>query len=416
MFDFLHEILATIRRNRMRTLLTGFAVAWGIFMLIVLLGAGNGLRNGVMSNFAGEATNGVCVSTGRTSRPYGGWQAGRRIVFDERDIDLLRSRVAGIAHISPSGGYRFGDLSNGREYTPCMVSGVGPDMQYVHFRMQVAADKGRFINDMDVAMRRKVIVINSAVARALFGDEDPVGRFVEFDGMASFQVVGVFEASWDREVVHIPISTARAIFSSDVGYTDIEFTVDGLDSAAEIEAFDEELRGLLAGYHKFDPADPSAVYIYNAAWGARSMRMVFGGVRIFVLITGIASMMAGIVGVGNIMLITVKERTREIGIRKAIGATPRSILRLVILEAVFIMTVSGYAGIVAGVGLTEIAGRVMGEAGVGDGGEVMFKDPTVDLGIVVGATLFLIACGTAAGLIPALRATRIRPIEAMRNE
>ncbi len=419
MFDFLHEILATIRRNKMRTFLTGFAVAWGIFLLIVLLGAGNGLQNGVMSNFGGQMLNSIDVSPGRTSIAYGGYQAGRQIRFDQRDTELLRREIPAIKYLSAGRG-RTNTLSYGDEYGSWYCDGVTQDEQYI-FDIHIYKGQGRFINALDVSARRKVIVLSNYVVEVLFGKEvNPVGRYIEADGTA-FQVVGVYDDEHHQETAYIPFTTAQMLYFGGWGISWIGFSVDGLDSQAEIDAFNRRVRQVFAARHHFDPEDRSAMYVNNRAENALELRKVFTAIRIFILIIGIASMMAGIIGVGNIMLITVKERTREIGIRKAIGATPRSILTLIILEAIFIMTAAGYAGILLGVGLTELVSNLFfsgtGTTNAdGDWTPTFFLDPTVDMGTVIGATLFLIACGTVAGLIPALKATRVRPIEAMRAE
>jgi putative ABC transport system permease protein len=414
MFDFLHEIMATIRRNKMRTFLTGFAVAWGIFLLIILLGAGNGLRNGVMSNFGSQGQNQISINTGRTSMPYGGYQAGRVIRFDDRDIDLLRHKIPNIGYLSAGRG-RTATLTRGDEYGSWFCDGVTQDEQFL-FDVKIYRNQGRFINNIDVTQRRKVIVLSNLISEVLFGEQNPVGRYVEVDQTA-FQVIGVFDDENRQDKAYIPFTTAQMLWFGGWGVSWIGFTVSGLNSEAEIDAFDENLRKTFATFHRFDPKDRSAMYLYSGAKEALSFRKVFTGINIFILIIGVASMMAGIIGVGNIMLITVRERTREIGIRKAIGATPLSILQLIIFEAVFIMTVSGYVGILLGIGVTEAASKLFFS---GTGGEnnmiTFFLNPTVEMGTVIGATLFLIVCGTFAGLIPALKATRVRPIEAMRAE
>lgn len=416
MFDFLHEIVATIRKNKMRTFLTGFAVAWGIFMLIVLMASGNGLRNGVMSNFEGQATNVIGLWPGRTSVPYGGYQTGRRITFDLRDLEMLRTHVPNLEYLAPWIS-RSATIAYGEEYGSWSVYGASQDEQKIYSNIVIRPGDGRFINEMDVAERRKNAVISVNMKDVLFKGADPLGEYVEINNSA-FQVVGVYDDKNPNSGVYIPFSTALALYSPNRQLNGIEFTVTGLDTKAANDAFNEYLRQVVARQHGFSPTDRSAVYINNMAESALQIKTVFTMINIFVLIIGLASLMAGIVGVGNIMLITVKERTREIGIRKAIGASPGSILKLIIFEAIFITTVAGYIGILLGIGLTEILSNAFfSEKGGGDAIDVtVFLNPTVDLGMVVGALLLLIACGIVAGLIPALKATRVRPIEAMRAE
>ncbi len=414
MFDFLHEIVATIRRNKMRTFLTGFAVAWGIFLLIILLGAGNGLQNAATTSLSSRAANSVSVTPRRASMPYGGYQTGRRIRFDERDLELIRAAFPGARHVSAITNGNSRTFSYGTQEGQWTIAGVGPDWQEIFQSVTIPEGHGRFINEIDMAQRRKVVVLSPSICEVLFPNEEPLGKQVSIDDI-TYQVVGVYEDMEGRTMAFFPFSTAQTLYRGGYGIDRADFIIDGLNSREEIDAFIEQVRQVFASAHDFAPSDRSAVYIYSAARDALSMRKAFDAIRFFIWIIGIASMMAGIVGVGNIMLITVKERTREIGIRKAIGATPRSILLLIIFEAVFIMVVAGYAGILLGTGVTELVSFFLSRTAEA-GGQALFFQPSVDPGIVLSATLFLIACGTLAGLIPALKATRVRPIEAMRAE
>lgn len=413
-FDSFREIWGTIRKNKMRTFLTGFAVAWGIFMLIILLAAGNGLRNGVMSNFSGRSVNAVTLWPGWTSMPYQGMPSDRRIRFDDRDYRLFREQVPEVEYISVRIPQSV-TLSYGEEYGAWTLLGVSPELTQIE-QINVLSGKGRFLSRMDVENRKKVIVISPEMGRILFKGKDPLGKYVNA-GNVAYRVVGVYDDSnrfGNNLPAYIPWTTAQMLYNKGYGFGRIDFTVRGLDTKPQNEAFIKKVRQQMGKLHIFNPDDRSALYVWNTAEDALQANQIFTMISLFVLIVGIASLMAGIVGVGNIMLITVKERTREIGIRKAIGATPRSILELIILEAILITTSAGYAGIVLGVGLTELVASMMFQGA--EKGMTMFKDPTVDLGTVLWATLFLIVCGVAAGLIPALKATRVRPIEAMRAE
>ncbi len=413
-FDVFREIWGTIRKNKMRTCLTGFAVAWGIFMLIVLLASGNGLRNGVMSNFAGRAVNAVTLYPGWTSRPYGGMPSNRRIRFDDRDYELIAHRIPEMECFSVAI-RKDVTLSYGEEYGNWTLQGVAPDFSQIN-QIRILPSQGRFLNQMDVERKKKVMVLSPEAARVLFKEEDPLGKYV-LQGNIAYRVVGVYDGAnqfWNTSV-YVPWTTAQSLYKGGYGFDQIDFTLRQVGTWKENEAFIQRLREKMGKLHMFHPDDRSALWINNTAGNAIQTQQIFTLIRLFVLLVGIASLMAGIVGVGNIMLITVKERTREIGIRKAIGATPWSILSLIILEAILITTAAGYIGIVMGVGLTEGVSAWM-EQQTTQSMMTVFKDPTVDLGAVFGATLLLVVSGVVAGLVPALRAARVRPIEAMRAE
>lgn len=416
MFDLLNEILATIKRNKMRTVLTGFAVAWGIFMLIVLLAAGNGLRNGVMANFQGRAINSIQINPGWTSMPYKGLKADRRIRFDERTVEFVRNNISEVEYLSGSVYRNPTSIAFGKEYGAWQIEACTPDLFNIDYML---ITKGRFLNETDQKNRRKVIVISTAAEKVLFKNgEDPIGQYIIADDIA-FQVIGVYEKplaqSFDPPV-YIPLSTGKMLYDRGWGIRVIEFTVKGIHTMEEAEALTERIRQQLGPYLGFDPTDRSAVRIWNSARQAVETQNIFMFINIFLVVVGLASLMAGIVGVGNIMLITVKERTREIGIRKAIGATPWSIIRMIIIEAIFITTCAGYVGIVLGIGLVEIIARSLPEGGGGHENMTMFLNPNVSIGVVLAATGLLIVCGVVAGLIPSLKATKIRPIEAMRAD
>ncbi|MDR1671637.1 MAG: ABC transporter permease [Alistipes sp.] len=415
MFDLLGEIMETMRRNRMRTFLTGFAVAWGIFMLIVLLSAGQGLQNGVRSNFQGRAINSVSISPGWTSMPYKGYRADRAIRFDERTVEFIRSHVPEVEYLSAELYRSTQSVAYGEEYGTWRILASMPDVIHIDY---MTITKGRFLNEVDQKAKRKVVVLNGQAERTLFPDGESLGKYIIADGIA-FQVIGVYdtpEGQTFNPPIYIPLSTGRQLFDRGWGIGSIDFTVTGIDTEAAADELVERIRALLGPYLGFDPADKSALWVWNSAKMAAETQQVFNFINIFLWVIGFASIMAGVVGVANIMLVTVRERTREIGIRKAIGATPWSIIKMVIIEAVFITTVAGYIGIMLGLGLTELISRGLSSAPGGGDSITMFKDPTVGLGIVFAVLGILVACGVVAGLIPSLRATRIRPIEAMRAD
>ena len=413
-FDLLQEVLLTMKKNKLRTFLTGFAVAWGIFMLIILLAAGNGLRNGVLSNFSDQAINRITLYPGWTSMPYKGYPADRRIRFDQKDFNLLRDKVSGVEYISARMNTNL-TVSYEYEYVSMSMEGGTSDLARI-INIGIKEGLGRFINKTDDLMRRKVIVIHPDHQKILFKDENPIGKYVTA-GSVAFQVIGVYGSSnqynSDNPPAYIPLSTSQMLFNRGNGYSRLDFTATGLSSIAANEAFNQRLREQFAALHGFNPLDRSAFHVSNSFEESLRIQKVFGFINIFLIIVGLASMMAGIVGVGNIMVITVKERTREIGIRKAIGASPASVLRLIIFESIFVTTCAGYAGIVTGVGITELLGSLLTSQVEGT---TMFLNPTVNISTIIGATLLLILCGVGAGLIPALKAVKVKPIEAMRAE
>lgn len=415
-FDSLREIGATIKKNKLRTFLTGFSIAWGIFMLIVLLGAGNGLKNGITSNFSRRAKNSVSIWGGYTSIPYKGLPVDRQIKFDYKDYDLVRNKIPEVEYVSAQIG-KSETISYNKNYGTWRMNGVHPDAGYIN-NINIVSGKGRFINTIDLETRRKVIVINSEMEDILFKGENPLGKYVLAKDIA-YQVIGVYKDDAGRSdvPVYIPFSTAQSLYSKNYGFERLDFTIKGLNTIEANEAFIKRFRQKMGALHNFDPEDKSALSIWNTAEDSVQAESIFGAITIFIWVVGLASLMAGIVGVGNIMLITVKERTREFGIRKAIGASPISVLRLVLLESIIITTAFGYIGMILGVGLLELINSGMEMSANGGGNEpTVFSNPTVDLNIALSATLVLIVAGVIAGYIPAKRAVSISPIEAMRAE
>ena len=421
MFDFddIREILSTMRKNRLRTFLTGFSVAWGIFILIILLAAGNGLRNGVMYNFSNFSANRVEVWPNYTSKPWQGIRENRRLTFRNEDIEHLATDFPEVEHYS--GRIDHSDtLAYNKEYVNANLSGVAPAYATIDF---IIPTRGRFINEIDMQQRRKAIVLSPRMAEVLFHEEDPIGRYVRI-GRMMFQVVGVYR---DKEMnnnkpAYIPFTTAQQLFRSGMEVDDLIFTVRGIKSEAENAAFEQRFRTAMALRHRFDPSDTGALGMWNTGDDFRMLDLIMNGLMMFIWIVGISTLMAGIVGVSNIMLVTVRERTREFGIRKAIGAGPASILRLIIIESILVTTLFGYVGMVAGIGVTELIDYGMTMAGMnadtGGGPEniSIFRHPTVSLGIATSATLLLVIAGVVAGYFPARKAVSIPAVEAMRSE
>jgi putative ABC transport system permease protein len=406
--DAWQEILETVRRNKLRTILTGFAVAWGIFMLVVLLGSGKGLEHGVEYQFRDDAINSIWVSSGRTSNPYKGMQPGRQIQFTNEDYDEVRSRVDGVEYTSA----RFWIVGNqqviyGNETGSYTIRSVHPGHKILE-RTKVTS--GRFIDELDIRDFRKSAVIGKLVAEAMFKDEPPVGKILTIGGIA-FQVVGVFDDDGnerERELIYLPLSTAQRAFGGANKISQILYTT-GDATLARTQDMAKETREILASNHTFDPEDLRAVFVNNNVENFQRIMALMTGIRLFVWIVGIGTLIAGVVGVSNIMLVAVAERTKEIGIRKALGATPRSIIGLILQESVLITAAAGYIGLVLGVLALEGLSKAVA-------GAEFFKNPSVDLRVAVWATLLLIVAGGIAGFFPARRAAAIQPIEALRDE
>lgn len=397
----------------MRTFLTGFAVSWGIFMFCILLSSGNGLQNGMMSNFGDRSVNSIQYWGRRTSTPYQGFPTRRLINLDERDVEFVKNKIPQAETVSPMI-YTSANVSYGSYNVTCSFNGVNADYQKIS-GAKIKDGQGRFISEADIKDKRKVAVINQRMKESIFNNEDPVGKQF-LAGELAFTVIGVYEEdSWgDEAQAYIPVSTAQLVYRKGFGYDDIAFTLTGLTTEKENEIFEEHLRERLAVLHTFDPTDRRAIGIWNQLENYLQFLGIFNGLSAFIWIIGIGTLIAGVIGVSNIMLITVKERTREIGIRKAIGAKPSSILGSILLESVFITSVFGYIGMFLGVGLGELVNSVLINMPESEMMNI-FKNPTIDVNIAIGAMLVLVVSGLLAGYFPAWRATKISPVEAMRD-
>ena len=418
MIDLWQEIYGTIKRNKLRTFLTGFAVAWGIFMLIVLLGAGNGIIHAFEQNASERALNSIRLGGGWTTKSYEGLKEGRRIQMDNKDLTATEKYFPDNI-ITAGATLRQGDvnISFGQEYINISLMGVHPN--YVQSEA-IKTATGRFINQNDIKERRKVIILHKKSAEILFkkSHTEPIGKFVNVGGVA-YRVAGLYEDQGDQSsVAFVPFSTLQTIYNKGDKLNNIIFTTKNLTSEEANEAFEKEYRKVIASNHRFDPEDESAIWIWNRFTQYIQTQNVAGLLRTAIWMIGIFTLLSGIVGVSNIMLITVKERTREFGIRKALGAKPLSILWLIIVESVTITTFFGYIGMVAGIGVTEWMNSAFGNqtADAGMFQARMFSDPTVDIGIAIQATLTLIVAGTLAGFFPAKKAVSISPIEALRAD
>jgi len=419
--DRWHEILCALGRNRLRTVLTGFSVAWGIFILIILLGSGTGLENGLRENFKGEALNSIRVYGGTTMQDYGGVQAGREIALTNEDIATVQDQLKGVGSLAPVIELEMdGPVRHGSEYGTFAVEGIYPENRQI---VQVDMVSGRFLNHADLEGNRKTAVIDEKIKSALFGGAEAVGNTISINELP-FTVVGTFQSllSYEDQKIYIPFTTGQLLFRRDNGLDGMAFLVDGAVSLSKSREIEARTRLLMARVHDFAPEDAGALMTLNSLEESILIQKMFTGIRLFLWVTGIGTIIAGIVGISNIMLITVKERTREIGIRKAVGATPLSVISMVVSEAVLITMVAGYLGLVAGVGVLELVDFCLeraasGAPGITDamGSFTVFKHPAVDLGIAIKATLLLVTAGGVAGFFPARKAALVKPIEAMKE-
>jgi putative ABC transport system permease protein len=412
MLDGLQEIWFTIKQNKLRTLLTAFGVFWGIFMLILLLGAGRGMQNGVMQDFGSDVLDFIIVWSGDTSVAYNGMGLGRKIRLEEDDVEAVRNQVLGVRTISGDTNIGNGLITYGEKTSNSPVRGV-PD-EYFKIKEDVPFNFGRKVNPLDVEEVRKVAVIGSAVAERLFpAGTDPVGKDIRVKDVV-MKVVGVFHDKGNRgrnsEHVMIPMSTVQKVYGGGGRIDSIWLRPQpGIDGFA----LEKQVLELVKRRKNVSPDDKRGVNSFNMAEPAKRVNGLFIGINVFIWFVGLGTLTAGIVGISNIMIITVKERTREIGIRKALGATPFSIVSTLLLESTLVTAFAGYVGLVFGVALIELIAFAMRKAGVQGG---YFVNPEVNFSVAMTAIALLVGVGLVAGLMPALRAAKITPIEAMRAE
>ena len=411
--DFWSEIFMALRRNKLRTILTGFAISWGIFMLIILLSAGNGLKNGVTGNFADRIKNTYTIWSSSTELPYKGHKAGRFIMLTNKDIQLLESlyQVEEVSPVLSKGG----TLIFGEKSRNVSVEGVKPIYKNIEGIKMI---EGRFINENDMNNKLKVLIIDKNTNDELLrisGETSMIGKTVYINGL-SFKVIGVSKGMAFGEMgqCFAPYATLKAIYNINE-YYQLKFITKGLDTKEDNEVFQKELKRKIAALHDFSPEDKRGVWIDSEMVNSLETMRIFNTINIFIWVIGIAMLISGVVGVSNIMRITVKERTNEIGIRKALGAKPRSILMSIVMESLVITTIFGYIGMICGVGVMEIVNMIMeSSGGMSDpNGMSVFVNPTVDISIVISATLVLIVSGVAAGFAPAWNSVKVKPIEAM---
>ncbi|MFC2096392.1 ABC transporter permease [Bacteroidota bacterium] len=412
------EIIITLKQNKVRTFFTGFGVFWGIFMLIIMLGSGNGLQNAVFDNMGDFATNSCFMWTQHTTISYKGFPRGRRYRFNNGDTEALIQSIPELKDLSPRlqgfGGDGANNAVRNEKTGAFTIFGDYPAWNRID---PLKVTSGRFINDLDIKNNRKVIVIGKRVVEVLFEpDENPINEYIKINGVY-FKVVGIFnskkggqQAEREEQNIHMPFTTLQRIynFGEDVGW----YAMTGKDDIP-VGIVEEKARAILKVRHSIAPEDDRAIGGFNVEKEFKKMRGLFAGINGLIWIVGIGTLLAGVIGVSNIMLVIVKERTKEIGIQRAIGATPANVILQIINESVFLTSIAGSLGLVAGFWLVELINFAMESSG--SNGE-MFKNPEVDFRIAISALIILIFSGIFAGLIPAKRAVSIKPIDALRTE
>ncbi|HNI03924.1 MAG TPA: ABC transporter permease [Flavobacteriales bacterium] len=409
-----NEVMMTLRRNKLRSFLTMLGVAWGIFMLVVMLGMGNGLKNAVLGGFDGFATNSAFLWTMPTTKPWAGFQRGRHFNFDNEDTRLIREQVPGIETLSPQlqlGGWRGGNNVNyGNKTAAFSIYGSEPDVIKVE---AVRVVEGRFLNALDLHDERKVCVIGEQVVDRLFEQEDPMGKYIRISGVY-FKVVGRMRKKSSAQMgdnpdakIYVPFTTFQKAFNS---MNIVHWYNLIAKPGVQVSEVERGVKQLMARKHKVDPTDENAFGSFNMQDMYQKMNLLFLAISSISWTVGIFSLLAGAIGIGNIMLVSIKERTKEIGVRRSLGATPRNITGQIMQEALTLILIAGYFGLLAGVGVLEGARALTGE------GSDFFKNPGVGIGTALVAFGVLVVSGLFAGFLPARRALAIKAVDALRAE
>ena len=415
-FDKWSEIMQALKKNRLRTFLTAFGVFWGIFMLVIMLGSGNGLHNAVYDNMGDFSTNSCFMWTQTTTMSYKGFSRGRRFNFNNGDTEMLLQNIPEIKALSPRlNGWTNTEGNNAIRGDKAGAFSIMGDYPAWNVIDPYEITQGRFINDIDIKENRKVIAIGQKVVESLFlPGENPIGQYIKINGIY-FNVVGTFkskkgggQAEHEEQNIHMPFTTLQKTynFGDMVGW----YAISAHDDVP-VDIVETKARAILKSRHKIHPDDERAIGGFNVAKEFRKMNGLFLGIKTLIWIVGIGTLLAGVIGVSNIMLVIVKERTKEIGIQRALGAKPIKVISQIISESVFLTSLAGILGLSSGVWLVELINRSLA-----NGGGDMFKNPEVDIKVASIALIVLIISGAFAGLLPASRAVSIKPIDAIRQD
>ena len=406
MGELFDEVLTAMKSNRMRIALTGFSIAWGMFILVVLLGSSGGFQRGLYKTFHLEINQIVRISAGKTVMAWQGMEKGRQLRLNMADSQAIEhSGIQHIQRVCPMAVEKV-EVGAGKNHIKLPVTGCGENYLPVDYRVLTA---GRDFNPNDLEQRTKTCIMNERLAHQLFQDRNPIGELVTIDNLA-FTVIGVCRSTLDEDMAlaaYMPLPTMQAVYHPDGTIDGINIIVEDLESAEHNEHLERELHDLLASRLGCSPKDYKGIIVNNSYEQILSTRKMIAGIGIFVWIIGIATLIAGIVGVSNIMLITVKERTRELGVRKAMGASNEHIITMVLMESVIITLIFGYIGMMKGVGLTQLLDVALGTT------IPMFQNPTVRFWPIIGCNIIMVLAGLVAGYVPAKRAVSIKLVEAL---
>ncbi|AXT61179.1 ABC transporter permease [Aquimarina sp. AD10] len=405
--DRWQEIFEAIGKNKLRTFLSGFTVALGILIFTVLLGLGNGLLNSFLSSFVDDAQNIIFIRAGRTSKAYKGFQENRKIQFENEDFEFINTNYKGKVEYSTPRIYRNGQAKYKKESGSYTIIAVNPEHQYLEKTIMM---KGRYINENDIIDKTKNIAIGRLVEKDLFKNEDALGKSLDIDGIA-YKIVGVFQDSGgdnEERIICMPYKTVQLLFGNNEKLDQINLTYNMAMNTEQAIAFSKQIEEDFKKKFDVAPDDQSAIRVRSFAEGIKETMVILGGIYLVIFVVGIGTLISGIIGIGNIMTFSIKERTKELGIRKALGASPRSIIAMVLQESVLITSVAGYIGLILGMLSLRLIGNNLEE--------FFILNPKVETGVIVVATITLIFSGLIAGYIPARRAAKIKPIIALRDE
>ncbi|MFC7445702.1 MULTISPECIES: ABC transporter permease [Mesoflavibacter] len=405
--DLWREIFQSINKNRTRSLLSGFTVAFAILLFVILFGIANGLKNTFAQAFVDDATNSIFINTGLTTKAYKGLQSGRRIQLKNEDQNYIEDEYGNKIQYITSRIYKNVNASFRNEKNTYNLRAVNPDHQFLE---KTKIRDGRYINQLDIDNKAKVVVIGRLVEEDLFLKTTALGKYINLSGIP-YKVVGIFtDDGGDNEerMIYMPVSTAQLIYGNNDYVDQINLGYNPELDYDQAISFGRELERDLKNRFTVSPKDQRAIRIRNMAEGTKQVGMMTFGLSVIIIVIGFGTLIAGVVGISNIMIFIVKERTKEIGIRKALGASPKSIIAIILLESILITTIAGYIGLLVGVGVLEFIGPVL---------EPYFiKDPSVSTSLVLSATITLIIAGSIAGYLPAKKASKIKPIVALRND